>query len=53
MPDALILASADIEPEIEMVLCADGDWPKVKGLSCKVKLVKVDMREGEDSVDPA
>ena len=33
MPDALILATADLQPEIETILCADGDWPKVKGLS--------------------
>ena len=38
MPDALILATADLRPEIETVLCADRDWPKVKGLACKVEL---------------
>ena len=42
MPDALILATADLKPEIETVLCADSDWPKVKGLSCQVELLKVD-----------
>ncbi len=40
MPDALILATADLQPEIETVLCADGDWPKVRGLSCQVELLK-------------
>jgi hypothetical protein len=40
MPDALILATADLQVDIETVLCADGDWPKVKGLSCKVELLK-------------
>jgi predicted nucleic acid-binding protein len=40
MPDALILATADLQPEIETVLCADGDWPKIKGLSCRVELLK-------------
>ena len=40
MPDALILATADLQPEIETVLCADCDWPKVKGLSCKVELCR-------------
>jgi hypothetical protein len=40
MPDALILATADLRPEIETVLCTDGDWPKVKGLSCRVELLK-------------
>ncbi len=39
MPDALILATADLQPEIETVICADGDWPKVKGLSCEVELL--------------
>lgn len=40
MPDALILATADLHPEINSVLCADGEWPKVKGLSCTVELLK-------------
>ena len=38
MPDALILATADLQPEVETVLCTDHDWPKVKGLNCKVEL---------------
>ncbi len=42
MPDALILATADLQPEVETVLCADGDWPKVGGLSCRVELLKLD-----------
>lgn len=42
MPDALILATADLHAEIETVICADGDWPKVKGLGCKVDLLRVD-----------
>ena len=40
MPDALILATADLQPEIETVICADSDWPKVKGLSCQIELLK-------------
>jgi len=40
MPDALILATADLHEDIGTVLCADDDWPKVKGLSCKVELLK-------------
>ena len=40
MPDALILATADLHPEVETVLCADGAWPKVKGLSCQVELLR-------------
>lgn len=47
MPDALILATADLQPEIETVLCADQDWPKVKGFSCRVELLKVDTPEGD------
>jgi predicted nucleic acid-binding protein len=42
MPDALILATADLDDEIEAVLCADRDWPKVRGLACRVDL----LREG-------
>jgi predicted nucleic acid-binding protein len=53
MPDALILATADLQSEIETVLCADGDWPKVKGLDCKVELLKVDTPAGDDSDEPA
>jgi predicted nucleic acid-binding protein len=40
MPDALILATADVNPDIGRVLCADDAWPKVKGLSCEVELLK-------------
>ncbi len=40
MPDALILATGDVRPDIETILCADGDMPKVKGLSCKVELLE-------------
>ncbi|HEY7829296.1 MAG TPA: PIN domain-containing protein [Solirubrobacteraceae bacterium] len=40
MPDALILASADLHEDVETVLCADGDWPKVQGLSCRVELLR-------------
>jgi predicted nucleic acid-binding protein len=40
MPDALILATADLDEEIETVLCADEEWSKVKGLSCRVELLK-------------
>jgi hypothetical protein len=40
MPDALILATADLHDEIDTVLCADSDWPKVKGLSCAVELLR-------------
>ncbi len=42
MPDALILATADLHSEVETVLCADGDWPKVEGLNCRVELLKTE-----------
>lgn len=40
MPDALILATADLHPQIDAVVCADAQWPKVKGLSCAVELLR-------------
>jgi predicted nucleic acid-binding protein len=40
MPDALILATADLHEDIDTIVCADDDWPKVKRLSCKVELLK-------------
>lgn len=39
MPDALILATADIHERIEIAICGDGDWPKVKGLDCAVEIL--------------
>jgi predicted nucleic acid-binding protein len=39
MPDALILATADVTSDVELVLCADADWPKVRGLRCQVELL--------------
>jgi predicted nucleic acid-binding protein len=53
MPDALILATADLDPEIETVLCADGDWPKIKGLSCKVELLKAETPVEDDASTPS
>jgi predicted nucleic acid-binding protein len=40
MPDALILATADVHGEVDAVVCADAEWPKVKGLDCRVELLK-------------
>jgi predicted nucleic acid-binding protein len=40
MPDALILATADLHSEIDTVLCADSDWLKVGGLDCRVELLE-------------
>jgi predicted nucleic acid-binding protein len=44
MPDALILATADLHDEIDTVLCADSDWPKVTGLGCRIELLKAGAR---------
>jgi predicted nucleic acid-binding protein len=40
MPDALILATADLHEDVESVVCVDGDWPKVPGLRCRVRLLR-------------
>ncbi len=49
MPDALILATADLAGDVESVICADRDWPKVAGLSCKVELLEAEPPEGDDA----
>jgi hypothetical protein len=40
MPDALILATADVHGEIDTVLCAAAEWSKIKGLNCRVELLQ-------------
>jgi hypothetical protein len=40
MPDAPILATADLHEDIDTIVCADDDWPNVKSLSCTVELLK-------------
>jgi predicted nucleic acid-binding protein len=40
MPDALILATADLHDEIELVLCGDKDWPKIKELDCQIEVLQ-------------
>jgi predicted nucleic acid-binding protein len=40
MPDALILGTAQVHPEIETILCADPTWPKITGLRPNVELLK-------------
>jgi predicted nucleic acid-binding protein len=42
LPDALILATADLHEHIATVLCADAEWPKIKGLHCAVELLLLD-----------
>jgi predicted nucleic acid-binding protein len=39
MPDALILATVEIHPEIDLVVTGDVQVAKVSGLSCKVHLL--------------
>jgi predicted nucleic acid-binding protein len=39
MPDALILATAEIDPEIDLVVTGDRQVAKVAGLRCKVRLL--------------
>jgi predicted nucleic acid-binding protein len=40
MPDALILATADGNADIETALSADSQWPRVQGLNCRIELLK-------------
>ena len=40
MPDALILATADVEPEVETVICGDERWQKIPGIRPDVRLVR-------------
>jgi predicted nucleic acid-binding protein len=46
MPDALILATADIQTDVESVICGDGVWPKVRGLSCRVERLQPANAQG-------
>jgi predicted nucleic acid-binding protein len=39
-PDALILATADVEPDVEMVICGDEKWAKIPGIRPNVKLIR-------------
>ncbi len=40
MPDALILASAEADPETEVVISGDLKSTKVPGLACRVQLLR-------------
>jgi predicted nucleic acid-binding protein len=37
MPDALILATADTRPEVELVVCTDAKALRTPGLDCRVE----------------
>jgi predicted nucleic acid-binding protein len=39
MPDAMILATAEIQPEVNLVVTGDVEATKVTGLRCKVQLL--------------
>jgi predicted nucleic acid-binding protein len=39
MPDALILASADVEASVDLIITGDQQIAKVSGLSCTVRLL--------------
>jgi predicted nucleic acid-binding protein len=39
IPDALIVASAETEPEVDLLLSGDRDLAKLRGLRCKVRLL--------------
>lgn len=39
MPDALILATADVAPEVELVLTGDKQMKRVSGLACRVQIL--------------
>ena len=39
MPDALILASADTEASVDLIITGDQQIAKVSGLSCRVRLL--------------
>jgi len=40
MPDALILATADGHPDVDVVLTGDSAFKSVRGLSCRVNLLR-------------
>jgi predicted nucleic acid-binding protein len=40
MPDALILAGAETDPEVGEILTGDSQMPKVPGVDCRVRLLR-------------
>jgi predicted nucleic acid-binding protein len=40
MPDALILAAADGHPGVDVILTGDAEFGSVRGLSCRVNLLR-------------
>lgn len=39
MPDALILATAETNPDVDLVVTGDAQVPKVPGLGCAIRLL--------------
>lgn len=39
MPDALILATADIAPEVELILTGDKQMERVSGVACRIQVL--------------
>ena len=39
MPDALILAAADVHPDVDTVLTGDAAMASIRGLDCRVTLL--------------
>jgi len=39
MPDALILATAETNPDVDLIVTGDAQAPKVPGLDCAVRLL--------------
>jgi hypothetical protein len=40
MPDALIPATAELRPEVGLILTGDQETTKIRGLTCKVRLLR-------------
>lgn len=40
LPDALILAAADGHPDVDVILTGDAGFKSVRGLSCRVSLLR-------------
>lgn len=40
MPDALILATADDHPDVDVIVTGDAGFRSVRGLSCRVSLLR-------------
>ncbi len=39
MPDALVLATAEMDPEVDLIVTGDQQLTKIPGLSIKIRLL--------------